>query len=40
MDGQDDNPNFFFMVIGNTGIKSHHGHHPQRKVAELILPHL
>ncbi|MBE9200185.1 MULTISPECIES: metallophosphoesterase [unclassified Nodularia (in: cyanobacteria)] len=38
-DGQEDNPEFSFMVIGDTGTTSHYGYHPQRKVAELMLPH-
>ncbi|MEA5502816.1 metallophosphoesterase [Halotia wernerae UHCC 0503] len=38
-DGKDDNPDFSFMVIGDSGTKSHYGHHPQRQVAELMLPH-
>ncbi|MCG6136665.1 MAG: metallophosphoesterase [Nostoc sp. LLA-1] len=38
-DGKEDNPEFSFMVIGDTGTKSHYGQHPQRKVAELMLTH-
>ncbi|MBW4569833.1 MAG: metallophosphoesterase [Tolypothrix carrinoi HA7290-LM1] len=38
-DGRDDRPDFSFMVIGDTGTKSHYGEHPQRKIAELMLPH-
>ena len=38
-DGKDDSPEFSFMVIGDSGTKLHHGYHPQRKVAELMLPH-
>ncbi|MBH8555793.1 metallophosphoesterase [Nostocaceae cyanobacterium CENA357] len=38
-DGKDDNPDFSFMVIGDSGTKSHYGRHPQRQVAELMLPH-
>lgn len=38
-DHRGDNPEFSFMVIGDTGTTSHYGHHPQRKVAELMLPH-
>ncbi|WP_414755969.1 metallophosphoesterase family protein [Anabaena sp. CCY 9910] len=38
-DGRNDNPEFSFMVIGDSGTKSHYGHHPQRQVAELMLPH-
>jgi predicted phosphodiesterase len=36
-DGNQENPEFSFMVIGDTGTKSHYGDHPQRKVAELML---
>ncbi|MCV3213182.1 metallophosphoesterase [Plectonema radiosum NIES-515] len=38
-DGRDDCPEFSFMVIGDTGTKSHYGEHPQRKIAELMLLH-
>lgn len=38
-DGRDDCPEFSFMVIGDSGTKSHYGHHPQRQVAELMLAH-
>ncbi|MBW4644393.1 MAG: metallophosphoesterase [Goleter apudmare HA4340-LM2] len=38
-DRQDHNPEFSFMVIGDTGTKTHYGYHPQRQVAELMLPH-
>lgn len=38
-DGKDDSPEFSFLVIGDTGTKSHYGHHPQRKVAEMMLEH-
>ncbi|MEA5580868.1 metallophosphoesterase [Nodularia harveyana UHCC-0300] len=38
-DGQEDNPEFSFMVIGDTGTTSLYGYHPQRKVAELMLAH-
>jgi predicted phosphodiesterase len=38
-DGREDDPEFSFMVIGDSGTKSHYGHHPQRKVAEAMLPH-
>lgn len=30
---------FSFLVVGDSGSGSHHGHNPQRKVAELMLPH-
>ncbi|MCC0176435.1 metallophosphoesterase [Waterburya agarophytonicola K14] len=32
-----DNPNFSFTVIGDSGCGSHLKHHPQRKIAEMIL---
>lgn len=38
-DGNSDNPEFSFMVIGDTGTKPNYGSHPQRLVAELMLPH-
>ncbi|QLE55392.1 metallophosphoesterase [Nostoc sp. TCL26-01] len=38
-DGRDENPEFSFMVIGDSGTKSHYGSHPQRQVAELMLAH-
>ncbi|RCJ18215.1 metallophosphoesterase [Nostoc minutum NIES-26] len=38
-DRKEDSPEFSFMVIGDSGTKSHYGHHPQREVAELMLPH-
>jgi 3',5'-cyclic AMP phosphodiesterase CpdA len=38
-DGEEDNPDFSFMVMGDTGTTSLYGYHPQRKVAELMLPH-
>ena len=38
-DRKQDSPEFSFMVIGDTGTKSNHRQHPQRKVAELMLPH-
>ncbi|MEH2119486.1 metallophosphoesterase family protein [Nostoc sp.] len=38
-DRKQDNPEFSFMVIGDSGTKSHSQHHPQRKVAELMLTH-
>ncbi|MDH6100601.1 metallophosphoesterase [Anabaenopsis sp. FSS-46] len=34
-----DNPEFSFLVVGDSGTGSHWGHHPQRRVAEQILPH-
>jgi predicted phosphodiesterase len=38
-DRNSDNPEFSFMVIGDSGTKSYYQHHPQRQVAELMLPH-
>ena len=32
-----DNPTFSFIVIGDSGCGSHLKHHPQRKIAELML---
>ena len=34
-----DNPNFSFLVIGDSGCGSHLKHHPQRKIAEMMLEH-
>lgn len=36
-DGQADQPEFSFLVIGDSGSGSHLKHHPQRKIAELML---
>ncbi|MBE9231770.1 metallophosphoesterase [Cuspidothrix issatschenkoi LEGE 03284] len=38
-DGQPESPDFSFMVMGDTGTKSHSGHHPQREVAKMMLNH-
>ncbi|WP_404786996.1 metallophosphoesterase family protein [Altericista sp. CCNU0014] len=38
-DGRADEPNFSFLVIGDSGSGPHLDHHPQREVAELMLPH-
>ncbi len=38
-DGQADNPEFSFLVIGDSGSGTHRGHNPQRKIAELMHPH-
>ncbi|MEH1858651.1 MAG: metallophosphoesterase [Nostoc sp.] len=38
-DGQIDNSEFSFLVVGDSGSGSHRGHNPQRQVAELMLPH-
>lgn len=34
-----DNPQFSFLVIGDSGCGSHLKHHPQRKIAEMMLEH-
>lgn len=34
-----DNPDFSFLVIGDTGCGSHLKHHPQRRIAEMMLQH-
>lgn len=38
-DGESDNPEFSFLVVGDSGSGAHRGHHPQREIAELMLPH-
>ena len=38
-DGQTDNSEFSFLVVGDSGSGAHRGHNPQRQVAELMLPH-
>lgn len=38
-DGQADDPEFSFLVVGDSGSGRHQGHNPQRQVAELLLPH-
>lgn len=38
-DGCADNPEFSFLVIGDTGSGQHRGHDPQRQIAELMLAH-
>jgi hypothetical protein len=37
-DGQADNPEFSFLVVGDSGSGSHRGHSPQRRLAEQMLP--
>ncbi len=37
--GESDNPEFSFLVVGDSGSGAHRGHHPQREIAELMLPH-
>ncbi|MGF1588165.1 MAG: metallophosphoesterase [Pleurocapsa sp.] len=36
-DEDTDNPEFSFLVIGDSGCGSHLKHHPQRKIAEMML---
>lgn len=36
-DGQEDQPEFSFLVIGDSGSGPHRGHNPQRQVAEQML---
>lgn len=38
-DGLEDNPEFSFLVIGDSGSGPHHRHNPQRQITELMLPH-
>jgi len=38
-DHREDSPEFSFMVIGDSGTEAHSPHHPQRKVAEMMLTH-
>lgn len=38
-DKEADNPEFSFLVIGDSGSGSHRKHHPQRKIAEMMLHH-
>ena len=38
-DGQSDKPAFSFLVIGDSGAGPHPDHHPQRRIAEQMLPH-
>lgn len=38
-DGQPDNPEFSFLVIGDSGSGPHRGHNPQRRIAEQMLSH-
>ncbi|MEH2387045.1 MAG: metallophosphoesterase [Nostoc sp.] len=38
-DGQTDNSEFSFLVVGDSGSGKHRGHNPQRQIAELMLPH-
>ncbi|WP_026082392.1 metallophosphoesterase family protein [Mastigocladopsis repens] len=38
-DGSSDDPEFSFLVVGDSGSGGHRGHNPQRQVAELMQPH-
>ncbi|MEA5581142.1 metallophosphoesterase [Nodularia harveyana UHCC-0300] len=38
-DNHCDHPEFSFLVVGDSGTRSHRGHNPQRRVAEQMLPH-
>jgi 3',5'-cyclic AMP phosphodiesterase CpdA len=38
-DGQDDTPEFSFLVIGDSGSGQHRGHSPQRQIAKQMLDH-
>lgn len=38
-DGKQDHSEFSFMVIGDTGTRSNYTQHPQRLIAESMLPH-
>lgn len=38
-DGYAEDPDFSFMVIGDSGSGSHRGHNPQREIAKLMLAH-
>lgn len=38
-DGKAEEPEFSFLVVGDSGSGSHHKYNPQRQVAELMLPH-
>ncbi|MCZ2201405.1 metallophosphoesterase [Cylindrospermopsis raciborskii] len=38
--GREKNQEFSFMVLGDSGTKSHYGSHPQRQVTEMMLNHL
>ena len=39
-DGHADDPEFSFLVIGDSGSGPHTNYHPQRRIAEQMLPHL
>ncbi|MFQ4140108.1 metallophosphoesterase family protein [Nodosilinea sp. PGN35] len=39
-DGRSDDREFSFLVIGDSGSGPHPDHHPQRRIAERMVPHL
>jgi len=39
-DGRSDDKEFSFLVIGDSGSGPHTDHHPQRRIAEQMVPHL
>ncbi|TVQ10006.1 MAG: metallophosphoesterase [Leptolyngbya sp. DLM2.Bin27] len=39
-DGRSDDAEFSFLVIGDSGSGPHTDHHPQRRIAEQMVPHL
>jgi 3',5'-cyclic AMP phosphodiesterase CpdA len=39
-DGRSDDQEFSFLVIGDSGSGPHPDHHPQRRIAEKMLPHM
>lgn len=38
-DGKNDDVEFSFLVVGDSGTGSHRGHSPMRRIAELMLPY-
>ncbi len=38
-DGVEDNPEFSFLVVGDSGSGPHQNHNPQRQITELMLEH-
>ncbi|MEM6752172.1 MAG: metallophosphoesterase [Cyanobacteria bacterium P01_C01_bin.38] len=38
-DGKNDDVEFSFLVVGDSGTGSHRGHSPMRRIAELMIPH-
>ncbi|MBD2089550.1 metallophosphoesterase [Microcoleus sp. FACHB-1515] len=39
LDNGTDDPEFSFLVVGDSGSGGHRGHNPQRRIAELMLAH-